>query len=36
VINGFQKKDQKTPKNELKQAEKIKKDYFKDKKEGKL
>lgn len=36
VINGFQKKDRKTPKNELKQAEKIKKDYFKDKKEGKL
>ena len=27
VANGFQKKDQKTPKNEIEKALKIKKDY---------
>jgi phage-related protein len=31
AINGFQKKTQKTPKNELERAEKIKKEYFNDK-----
>lgn len=34
LINGFQKKTEKTPKKEIKEAEKIKNDYFKDKKEG--
>jgi phage-related protein len=28
LLNGFQKKSQKTPKNEIELAEKIKKDYF--------
>lgn len=28
LINGFQKKSQKTPKNEIELAEKIKKEYF--------
>ncbi len=28
LLNGFQKKSQKTPKNELKLAEKLKKQYF--------
>lgn len=32
--NGFQKKTQKTPKKEIKKAEKIKKEYF-DEKESK-
>lgn len=36
LINGFQKKTEKTPKNELSQADKIKQNYFKDKKEGKI
>jgi phage-related protein len=32
LINGFQKKKQKTPKNEIELAEKIKKQYFNEKK----
>ena len=28
LLNGFQKKSQKTPKNEIEQAEKLKKQYF--------
>lgn len=36
LINGFQKKDQKTPKNEIVKAEKIKKSYFEDKLKGRL
>ncbi len=28
VANGFQKKSQKTPRNEIKLAEKLKKEYF--------
>ena len=35
LFNGFQKKTQKTPKNELTLAEKIKKDYFNQKKANK-
>jgi len=36
LFNGFQKKNQKTPKKEIVKALKIKEDYFKDKKgEGK-
>ena len=31
VANGFQKKTQKTPKNEIELAKKIKKDYFNEK-----
>jgi phage-related protein len=31
VANGFQKKTQKTPKNEIELAKKIKKEYFNDK-----
>ena len=31
LINGFQKKTEKTPKNELNLAEKLKNNYFKDK-----
>ena len=31
LINGFQKKTQKTPKNEIELAERIKKDYFDEK-----
>ena len=31
LINGFQKKTQKTPKNELELAEKLKKEYFDEK-----
>ena len=31
LINGFQKKTQKTPKNEIELAEKIKKEYFDEK-----
>lgn len=34
LINGFQKKTQKTPKNEIELAEKLKKQYF-DEKKGK-
>jgi phage-related protein len=34
LLNGFQKKTEKTPKKELNQAEKIKKKYFKEKEEG--
>ena len=34
VLNGFQKKTQKTPKNEIELAEKLKKQYF-DEKAGK-
>ena len=29
LFNGFQKKDQKTPKNEIELAEKLKQEYFK-------
>jgi phage-related protein len=32
LFNGFQKKSQKTPKNEIEKAIKIKEDYFKNKK----
>jgi phage-related protein len=32
VVNGFQKKSQKTPKAEIKLAEKLKKQYFNEKK----
>jgi len=32
LINGFQKKSQKTPKNEIELAEKLKKQYFDEKK----
>jgi len=32
LFNGFQKKSQKTPKNEIEKALKIKEDYFKNKK----
>lgn len=28
LLNGFQKKSQKTPKNEIELAEKLKKEYF--------
>lgn len=31
LINGFQKKSQKTPKKEIEKAEKIKKEYFDEK-----
>jgi len=31
LINGFQKKSQKTPKKEIEQAEKLKKEYFDEK-----
>jgi phage-related protein len=31
LINGFQKKSQKTPKNEIEKAEKLKKQYFDEK-----
>jgi len=31
LLNGFQKKSQKTPKNELELAEKLKKQYFDEK-----
>ena len=34
LVNGFQKKSQKTPKNEIDLAEKLKKQYF-DEKKGK-
>ena len=34
LFNGFQKKSQKTPKNEIDKALKIKKEYFELKKEG--
>lgn len=30
LVNGFQKKSQKTPKNEIEKAEKLKKEYFND------
>lgn len=33
LINGFQKKSQKTPKNEIELAEKLKKQYFDEKEE---
>ena len=33
LFNGFQKKTQKTPKNEIEKAEKIMNEYFEDKKE---
>jgi phage-related protein len=32
LLNGFQKKTQKTPKNEIELAEKLKKEYFEQKK----
>jgi phage-related protein len=31
LVNGFQKKTQKTPKNEIELAEKLKKEYFDEK-----
>jgi phage-related protein len=31
LINGFQKKSQKTPKNEIEKAERIRKEYFHEK-----
>jgi phage-related protein len=31
LINGFQKKTRKTPKNEIELAEKLKKEYFNEK-----
>ncbi|HPS27761.1 MAG TPA: type II toxin-antitoxin system RelE/ParE family toxin [Bacteroidales bacterium] len=31
LLNGFQKKSQKTPKNEIEQAEKLKKQYYDEK-----
>ena len=31
LLNGFQKKSQKTPKNEIELAEKLKKQYFNEK-----
>jgi len=31
LINGFQKKSQKTPKKEIEKAEKLKKQYFDEK-----
>lgn len=31
LVNGFQKKSQKTPKNEIDLAEKLKKEYFNEK-----
>lgn len=31
LINGFQKKSQKTPKNEIEKAERLKKEYFDEK-----
>ncbi len=31
LLNGFQKKTQKTPKNEIELAEKLKKEYFNEK-----
>ena len=31
LLNGFQKKSQKTPKNEIELAEKLKKEYFNEK-----
>lgn len=36
LLNGFQKKTQKTPKNEIEKAERLKKEYYKLKKDGKL
>lgn len=36
LFNGFQKKSQKTPKNEIEKAMKIKSEYFELKKKGKL
>ena len=32
LFNGFQKKTQKTPKKEIEKAERIRKEYFNDKK----
>lgn len=34
LLNGFQKKTQKTPQKEIDKAEKLKKAYFEDKKNG--
>jgi phage-related protein len=34
LVNGFHKKSQKTPKNEIELAEKLKKQYFKEKEEN--
>jgi phage-related protein len=36
VLQGFQKKTEKTPKNEIEKAEKLKQKYFKDKKDKNL
>ena len=35
LFNGFQKKTQKTPKNEIELAEKLKKEYFNEKEKRK-
>jgi phage-related protein len=36
LLNGFQKKTQKTPKNEISLALKLKEEYFEEKRKGKL
>jgi phage-related protein len=36
ILNGFQKKTQKTPKNEITLALKLKEEYFEEKRKGKL
>ena len=36
LFNGFQKKTQKTPKNEIKKAKELKKQYYADKEAGNL
>ena len=36
LLNGFQKKTQKTPKNELKKAIELQKQYYEDKRKGNL
>jgi phage-related protein len=36
LLNGFQKKTQKTPKSEIALAEKLKKEYFEEKRMGSL
>jgi phage-related protein len=36
LLNGFQKKSQKTPAKEIDKAERLKKEYLEDKKNGKV
>lgn len=36
LLNGFQKKSQKTPKTEIELAKRLKKEYFEEKRKGKL